>query len=220
MPRRTGFTLWAVITGTGGAKKGSTRRSNTFSRQSRKTPVTLSPTPGWPIPTCSWDGTAICRQRKRSLKAKLRRTIELDPNYPVTYWILGLVLRKTSSYELAITEGERAVKLSGGSPLMRATLAHTLGTAGRTMEAFQMLDDLTKLAKQKYVAPYFFAGVHIVLGENDRAMEYLEKSYEEHSHWLIYLHMDPTMDGLRNNPRFQDLSRRVGLPALKAAIPT
>src|SRR5205807_1246203 len=43
----------------GGAKKGSTRRSNTFSRQSRKTPVTLSPTPGWPIPTCSWDGTAI-----------------------------------------------------------------------------------------------------------------------------------------------------------------
>jgi len=151
---------------------------------------------------------------------QLRRTIELDPNYPVTYWILGLVLRKTSSYELAITEGERAVKLSGGSPLMRAALAHTLGTAGRTMEAFQMLDDLTKLAKQKYVAPYFFAGVHIGLGENDRAMEYLEKSYAEHSHWLIYLHMDPTMDGLRDNPRFQDLSRRVGLPALKAAIPT
>jgi len=151
---------------------------------------------------------------------QLRRTIELDPNYPVTYWILGLVLRKTSSYELAITEGERGVKLSGGSPLMRAALAHTLGAAGRTKEAFQMLDDLTKLAKQKYVAPYFFAGVHIGLGENDRAMEYLEKSYEEHSHWLIYLQIDPSMDGLRDNPRFQDLSRRVSLPALMAAIPT
>src|SRR6266478_2579792 len=151
---------------------------------------------------------------------QLRRTIELDPNYPVTYWILGLVLRKTSSYEVAITEGERGVKLSGGSPLMRAALAHTLGTAGRTKEAFQMLDDLTKLAKQKYVAPYFLAGVHIGLGENDRAMEYLEKSYEEHSHWLIYLQIDPSMDGLRDNPRFQDLSRRVGLPALMAAIPT
>src|SRR2546421_11202421 len=68
---------------------------------------------------------------------QLRRTIELDPNYPVTYWILGLVLRKTSSYELAITEGERGVKLSGGSPLMRAALAHTLGAAGRTKEAFR-----------------------------------------------------------------------------------
>ena len=67
----------------------------------------------------------------------------------------GLLLRKTGCYELAITEGEKGVKLSGGSPLMRAALAHTFGAAGRTKEALQMLDDLTKLAKQKYVAPYF-----------------------------------------------------------------
>ena len=66
---------------------------------------------------------------------QLRRTVDLDQNYPVTYWILGLVLRKTGCYELAITEGEKGVKLSGGSPLMRAALAHTLGTAGRTKEA-------------------------------------------------------------------------------------
>ena len=143
---------------------------------------------------------------------QLRRTVELDPNYPVTYWILGLLLRKMGCYELAIAEGEKAVKLSGGSPLMRAALAHTFGSAGRTTEALQVLDDLTTLAKQKYVAPYFFAGIHIGLGENDRAIEYLEKSYEEHSHWLIYLHMDPSMDGLRDDPRFQDLLRRVGLP--------
>jgi hypothetical protein len=104
--------------------------------------------------------------------------------------------------------------------MMRAALAHTLGAAGRTKEARQILDDLTELAKQKYVAPYFFAGIHIGLGENHRAIEYLEKSYEEHSHWLIYLHMDPSMDGLRNHPRLQDLLRRVGLPAPTAAIPT
>ena len=142
---------------------------------------------------------------------QLRRTVDLDPNYPLTYWILGLVLRKTGGYELAITEGEKGVKLSGGSPLMRAALAHTLGAAGRTKEALQILDDLTELAKQKYVAPYFFAGIHMGLGENERAIEYLEKCYEEHSHWLIYLHIDPTMDTLRDNPGFQGLLRRVGL---------
>jgi hypothetical protein len=60
----------------------------------------------------------------------------------------------------------------------------------------------------------------IGLGEKDRAVEYLEKSYEERSHWLLYLHMDPSMDDLRNHPRFQDLLRRVGLPALSDAIPT
>jgi eukaryotic-like serine/threonine-protein kinase len=148
---------------------------------------------------------------------QLQRTIDLDPNYPVTYWILGALLRKTDRYEPAIAAGEKAVKLSGGSPLMRAALAHTFGTAGRTVEARQILYELTELAKQKYVAPYFLAGIHVGLGENDRAMEYLQKCYEEHSHWLIYLHLDPAMDGLRDNPDFQDLLRRIGLPAPAAA---
>src|ERR1700731_204188 len=143
---------------------------------------------------------------------QLRRTVELDPNYPVTYWILGVLLRKMGRYALAIAEGEKGLKLSGGSSLMRAALAQTFATAGRRKKAIQILDDLTKLTKQKYVAPYFFAGIHIGLGEDDRAIEYLEKSYEEHSHWLIYLHIDPSMDDLRSNPRFQDLLRRVGLP--------
>ncbi len=151
---------------------------------------------------------------------QLRRTAELDPNYPVTYWILGLLYRITGRYELAITAGEKSVNLSGGSPLMRAALAHTYGISGRAKEALQVLDDLTKLAKHKYVAPHFLAGIHIALGENDRAIEYLEKSYMEHSHWLIYLHIDPSMDALRSDPRFQDLLRRVALPALATAILT
>jgi predicted Zn-dependent protease len=115
-------------------------------------------------------------------------------------------------YEEAIAEGERGVKLSGGSPLMKAALAQTLATADKETEAIRILDELTELAKEKYVAPYFFAGMHVGLGEEDRAMEYLEKAYEEHSHWQMYLHMDPGMDGLRSNPRFQDLLRRIGLP--------
>jgi serine/threonine protein kinase/tetratricopeptide (TPR) repeat protein len=143
---------------------------------------------------------------------QLRRTVELDPNYPVTYWILGLLLRKMSRYEEAIAEGEKGVKLTGGSPLMKAALAQTLATAGKRKEAIRILDELTELRKHKYVASYFLAGIHAGLGEEDRTMEYLEKSHEEHSHWLMYLHLDPSMDGLRPKPRFQDLLRRVGLP--------
>ena len=122
--------------------------------------------------------------------------------------------------ELAIAEGEKGVKLSGGSSLLNAALAQTFATAGRRKKAIQILDDLTNLTKQKYVAPYFFAGIHIGLEEDDLAIEYLEKSYEEHSHWLIYLHIDPSMDGLRDDLRFQDLLRRVGLPAPTLAAPT
>jgi len=158
-------------------------------------------------------------RRYDEAREQLLQTIELDPNYPVTYWILGLLYSATGRCELSITEGEKGVNLSGGSPLMWAALAHSYGKAGRTKEALQILDDLTSLAERKYVAPHFFAGIQIGLGENDRALEYLEKSYEEHSHWLIYLPIDPSMDNLRNDPRFQDLLRRVGLPALSTANP-
>jgi eukaryotic-like serine/threonine-protein kinase len=143
---------------------------------------------------------------------QLRRTVELDPNYPMTYWILGLIYRAKGRHELAITVGEKAVNLSGGSPLMRAALAHTYGKSGRAKEALQVLDDLRELAKHKYVVPHFFAGIYIGLRDNDQAMEYLEKSWEEHCHWLVYLHIDPTMDDLRDDARFQSLLKRVGLP--------
>ena len=149
---------------------------------------------------------------------QLLRTVELDPNYPMTYWLLGLLYRKTARYDLAISAGEKGVNLSGGSPLMRAALAQTFATAGAAQEAIQILDDLQKLAKERYVAPHFFAGIYVGLGEHDRAIEYLEKSYEEHCHWLIYLHIDPSLDDLRNDSRFQDLLRRVGLPAASDTI--
>jgi eukaryotic-like serine/threonine-protein kinase len=149
---------------------------------------------------------------------QLLRTVELDPNYPMTYWLLGLLYRKIARYDLAISAGEKGVNQSGGSPLMRAALAQTFATAGAAQKAIQILDDLQKLATERYVAPHFFAGIYVGLGEHDRALEYLEKSYAEHCHWLIYLHIDPSLDDLRNDPRFHDLLRRVGLPAASDAI--
>jgi serine/threonine protein kinase/Tfp pilus assembly protein PilF len=143
---------------------------------------------------------------------QLRKTIELDPNYPVAHWILGLVYRKTDRNEMAIVEGEKGVATSGGSPLMQAALAQTYGMANKIEEAREILERLTLLAKQQYVASYFLAGIHIGLGENTQAIEYLERAYEEKSHWLIYLHLDPGMDNLRGEPRFINLLGRIGLP--------
>jgi TolB-like protein/Tfp pilus assembly protein PilF len=149
---------------------------------------------------------------------QMRRAVDLDPHYPVTYWILGLLFRITGRYEMAIAEGEKAVKLSNGSPMMCAALAQTFAASGRKKEALTLLEHLKRLAEQKYVAPHFLAGIHVALGESDLAFEYLEKSYERHSHWLIYLHLDPGMDSLRDDPRFEDLVQRVGLSSPAVAI--
>jgi len=153
----------------------------------------------------------MARQYEQAIE-QLQRTVELDPNYPVTYWIFGLVLRKLGRFKQAIDEGEKGVNFSGGSTLMRAALAQTLAVAGRRTEATQILHELTRLADRKYVAPYFLAGIQIGLGEPQLAIDCLKKAYEEHSHWLIYLHIDPAMDELRADARFQELLGRVGLP--------
>ncbi|HSC45933.1 MAG TPA: protein kinase [Candidatus Acidoferrum sp.] len=160
----------------------------------------------------------MARRYDESLE-QLLRTVDLDPNYPVTHWILGLLYRVTRRHDLAVTAGERSVSLSGGSPLMRAALAQTCAMAGQPAEARKILGDLTALAQRKYVAPHFFAGIHAGLGDFDTAMQCLEKSFAEHSHWLMYLHIDPGMDALRDDPRFQDLLKRIGLPERAAAIP-
>jgi eukaryotic-like serine/threonine-protein kinase len=144
---------------------------------------------------------------------QLRKTLELDPNYPVAHWILGLVYRNMDRFEMAIVEGEKAVATSGGSPLMQAALAQTFGKANKTKEAKEILERLTTLAKEQYISPYFLAGIHSGIGENDQALEYLERAHEEKSHWLIYLHLDPGMDNLRGESRFKDLLRRIGLAA-------
>jgi len=143
---------------------------------------------------------------------QFRKTLELDPDYSVTHWILGLVYRKTTRYEDAIAEGEKAATLSGGSPLMSAALAHTYARAGRTNEAIRILGDLTELAKHGYVSPYFFAGIHVGLEQKDSALEFLEAAFKEKSHWLVYLHIDPSMDSLRDDPCFAALLKSIGLP--------
>ncbi|HET9409892.1 MAG TPA: protein kinase [Candidatus Sulfotelmatobacter sp.] len=148
--------------------------------------------------------------------AQLHRTIEMEPNYPVTHWILGLLLRKLGRFDEAVVAGEMGVKLSGGSSLMNAALAQTFAAAGSREKALSILHELTAASGVRYVSPYYFAGIQVGLGEADRAIDYLEKAYAERSHWIIYLHIDPGLDALRPDPRFQDILRRIGLPLTNA----
>ena len=71
------------------------------------------------------------------------------------------------------------------------------------------------MAKQKYVPPVQIAFVHIGLGENDRALELLERAYRERSWELVFIRVEPWVDPLRSDPRFQDLLRRINFPPHK-----
>jgi len=112
----------------------------------------------------------------------------------------------------AIAEIQKAIDLSGGSPLSLAALGHTYAVWGKRAEAERVLNELKESSKQGYISAYSIAAIHAGLGEKDQAFIWLEKAYEERSGWLIWLRAEPISDPLRSDPRFQDLLRRVGLP--------
>jgi hypothetical protein len=65
--------------------------------------------------------------------------------------------------------------------------------------------------EQSYVPAYYIAQVHTGLGDRERAFAWLERAYADRDSLLVYVNVDPHLDSLRSDPRFVDLSRRIGL---------
>ena len=72
---------------------------------------------------------------------------------------------------------------------------------------------MQQIAEQRYVSPYYRALAALGLGDKEQALDWLEKACEERSCWMVNLHVEPAMDLIRAHPRFQNLLRRVRLPA-------
>ena len=95
---------------------------------------------------------------------------------------------------------------------MIAALGHVYAVSGRKTEAQNVLSQLLEQSKKQYVSPFYIAVVYAGLNENEKAMDWLEKAYEDRSNGIVFLKVDPQLDGLRSNPRFQSLLRRLALP--------
>jgi DNA-binding winged helix-turn-helix (wHTH) protein/tetratricopeptide (TPR) repeat protein len=137
-----------------------------------------------------------------------RRTLELDPDYGPAHWALGLAYAQQGRFEEAIAAHRRAVELWGGSAVMKAVLGRTYALAGRTDEARALLRELE--APERRLAPYHLAILHAVLGENDRALDRLAESARLRDHWLVWAKVDPILEPLRADPRFDAIARTVG----------
>jgi len=142
---------------------------------------------------------------------QLRRAIELNPTSEETHRILGLVRLQQGRLDQAENEFREAIGLSTELAYSRAGLAHVAATAGRSTEARSILDALYAQAKERYVSPVAFATVHLGLGEIDHAFTWIERAYEERRGWLCYLKVEPLLDPLRADPRFDRLLEKMRL---------
>jgi serine/threonine-protein kinase len=136
----------------------------------------------------------------------------MDPSYELPHLVLGQAYEEKGAFDLAIPELQKAVELSHGTPLMVSALAHAQARAGNKDEAEKLLAQLERDAKTKYVSPYYFAIVHLGLGNNEQAMNWLEQAFADRSNGLVFMRVEPELDQLRSNPRFLALQRGLKYP--------
>jgi serine/threonine-protein kinase len=150
--------------------------------------------------------------RGREAVDQFRKTLELDPNYVSAHWGLGASYTQQHLYEEAIAELKKAVILSEGSPVLTGQLGFAYGLTGARDETTKTLSELTALAQREYVPSSAVALVHAGVGDKARAIEWLERAYQEHDFSLVFLEVAPWFESLRGEARFQQLLRRMQLP--------
>jgi tetratricopeptide (TPR) repeat protein len=156
-------------------------------------------------------GYYFARQYDQALD-QCRRALEIDASLPVAHHWLALVSEELGLWDQAEAAMEAAAELSGRDGGSLASLATTLARRGREREARALLTELDALRQTTYVSAYDFATVHTALGEIAAALEWLERAYDERTHRMAFLLVDPRLDPLRGEPRFRELLRRMAFP--------
>jgi TolB-like protein/Flp pilus assembly protein TadD/class 3 adenylate cyclase len=147
---------------------------------------------------------------------QLRKTIEMDAGFPNAHRTLGQALEHKGQIPEAMAEYQKAVALAA-DPAGLGLLGHLYGTIGRKDEATEILGQLRAMRERQYLDPYHLAIVYLGLGEREQALATLEQSYDERNGArLQFIRIDPFLDPLRGDPRFEALAERI-VPAREFA---
>jgi TolB-like protein/Flp pilus assembly protein TadD len=159
-------------------------------------------------------GLALYLAREyQEASAAEQRAIELDPNFTWAYVIRGRILQAQGRLGEALPLLEKARALEPRLPEALAALGSAQAAAGNATAARGALARLTELSRQRHVAPFDFATLYVSLGDHDQALVRLEEAYVERSYLMPSLGVLPIFDGMRGEPRFQALLRRMNLPS-------
>ncbi len=141
---------------------------------------------------------------------RLGFALELDPLRPLTNSLLAVSYALTSRTAAASTHGERAVEVSDREPWFLGVLGWIYGWAGRESDARAVLSELSAMRTKRYVRSYELALVHSGLGEVESALSCLQAAREERDAFMAFLPVDPRLDPLRQDPRFEALMNNRG----------
>jgi len=166
-----------------------------------------------PVSPGSYGNRAMLFFRARRYDEAIRagqQALDLDPSFVNALWWQGLSYAGNRDFPKSIACLTKAIGMNDG-PLFRGLLGHVYGRAGDRAKALSILEELTAMARQRYVSPVDFAVVYAGLGDADSTFLWLEKAYRTRATRIGEL---PSMyfDSVHSDPRYADLMRRIGLP--------
>ena len=143
---------------------------------------------------------------------QFNKSLEMDPKYVPALLDLGASYLRTGEYNKAISKFEEAKTVNGETGRILADLAQAYALSGRKSEAHKILRPLQDPSKPNFVSAWDLALVYTALEDKTRAIELLENAANNRFGWIILLGVDPALDSLRGEPRFEKLKQRVGIP--------
>ena len=143
-------------------------------------------------------------------RVELQRAIEVDLNYWWPRCLLGETYVRQARFDEAIAEFQKAQQLDN-NPYILGRLGHAYAQSGKRAEALKVLEELKGLSEKRYVSPENLAFLYVGLGDRNQALDWLQRALEDRSFALFFLY-DPMWNGLRAEPRFQEIERQVRLP--------
>jgi len=148
-------------------------------------------------------------RRYDEAEAQVRKTLEIGPQFFLAHYYSGEVLQFKGHLSEAIAEFQKAFELNS-DPYSLAMLGQAYVRNGQKDKAQKILARLNEEAKSHYIAPYALALVQIALGDKAHAIEELERAYSEgETNYLFAIKVDPMLDNLRGDPRFEALVQKV-----------
>ena len=154
----------------------------------------------------------LARQYDRCITQAVTAS-EVDPNMTLCSMILGTAYGQQGQHATAIEHYEKGIGLGGMLALQKAFIGHLLGRSGDAAKARSILSELEELSRKTYVPSFAAAVVYTGLGEHRLAIEAVEKGCDRRETDLVFVKVWPHFDPIRDDPRFQEVVRRVGLNA-------
>jgi TolB-like protein/Tfp pilus assembly protein PilF len=153
-----------------------------------------------------------CARRFDEAEKQARKTLEIDPRFFLAHYYLGGILQHKGRLDEAIPEFQKSVELNNDAYSI-AMLGQAYAHNGQKDEAQKILARMIDEAKSRYVAPYASAVLYLGLGDKERALAELERAYQTgDNNYLFVLKVDPMMDELRGDRRFEALVQKIVAP--------